>query len=99
VLGSPIRASAADTRFKYQSKTARQNVAIQAQVIPLYELDKAGAFRDDEPKGKEFAAERIAAAVSELRDMIIDAWRTSADASVGYHASRCVMLKPASRSR
>jgi len=45
----------------------------------------------DEAKGKEFAAERIAAAVSELRDMIIDAWRKN--------ATRCVMLKPASQSR
>jgi hypothetical protein len=47
-------------------------------------LEKAGAFSGDDPKGKEFAAERMAAAVSELRDIVINAWRTSADSAVGY---------------
>jgi hypothetical protein len=44
----------------------------------------AGAFSGDDPKGKDFATERMAAAASELHDMVIDAWRTSADAVVGY---------------
>jgi hypothetical protein len=52
--------------------------------LPFYELDKAGAFSGDDPKGKDFAAERMAAAASELRDLVIEAWRTSADAAVGY---------------
>jgi hypothetical protein len=34
--------------------------------------------------GKDFAAERMAAAASELRDLVIDAWRSSADTAVGY---------------
>jgi hypothetical protein len=29
-------------------------------------------------------AERMASAASELRDLVIEAWRTSADATVGY---------------
>jgi hypothetical protein len=37
----------------------------------------------DEQKGKDFAAARMATGASELRDMVIDAWRTSADAVVG----------------
>jgi len=44
----------------------------------------ACAFSGDDPKGKDFAAERMAAAAPELRDMVMDAWRTSADAAVGY---------------
>jgi hypothetical protein len=44
----------------------------------------AGTFSGDDLKGKDFAAERMAAAASELRDMVMEAWRTSADAAVGY---------------
>jgi hypothetical protein len=73
-----------DCGCSIQERTAAYLMATRAQVIPLYELDKVGAFRGDDPKGKEFAAERLAAAVSELRDMVIDAWRTSGDAGVGY---------------
>jgi hypothetical protein len=47
-------------------------------------VSAAGAFSGDDPKGKVFAAERMAAASAELRDMVIDAWRTSAAAAVGY---------------
>jgi hypothetical protein len=73
-----------DCRCTIQERTVAYLMTTTAQVIPLYELHKAGAFSGDDPKGKEFAAERMAAAASELRDMIIDAWRTSADAAVGY---------------
>ena len=48
---------------------------------------KASAIAADEiglNGGKDFAAERMAAAASELRDMVIDARRTNGDAAVGY---------------
>jgi hypothetical protein len=67
-----------------QERTVAYLMATKAEVIPLYELEKAGTFSGDDPKGKDFAAERMAAAASELRDMVIDAWRTSGDAAVGY---------------
>ena len=67
-----------------QDRTAAYLLATQAQVIPLYELEKRGAFSGSDPKGTNFAAERLAAGVSELRDMIVDAWRASQDAVVGY---------------
>lgn len=67
-----------------QQRTVAYLRATQAQVIPLYELDKEGAFSGDDPRGKDFAAERLAAAASELRDMVVDAWRSSEDAVVGY---------------
>lgn len=57
-----------------------------AQLVPLFELEKAGAFSTKTGAGVNFAADRIAAAVSELRDMILAAWQTSADSTVGYPA-------------
>ena len=55
-----------------------------SQLTRTFELEKAGAFSADISAGRDFAADRLAAAVSELRDMIVTAWRTSADSSVGY---------------
>jgi hypothetical protein len=55
-----------------------------SQLIPLLGLDKEGAFSENTPAGNDFAASRIASAVSELRDMIISAWRMSAESTVGY---------------
>lgn len=57
-----------------------------AQVTPFYQLEKAGAFRESDPRGAAFATERLAAGASELRDMIATAWRASADASIGWPA-------------
>ncbi len=55
-----------------------------AQVEPLYRLEKAGAFRDADPRGIEFIASRLAAGATATRDMIADAWIASATAMVGY---------------
>ncbi len=60
--------------------------ATQAQAAPFYRLEKAGAFAKHTPEGKAFTAKQIALAAAELRDMIADAWRASADQSVGYPA-------------
>jgi len=54
------------------------------QVEPFYALQKAGGFKYGDPRGRAFAAERLAAGASELRDMVVDAWRASAKLSVGY---------------
>jgi hypothetical protein len=69
-----------------QSRVAAYLAATQAEVVPLYRLEKAHAFEGDDAKGKAFAAARLAAAVDELRDMIADAWTASGDAKVGYPA-------------
>lgn len=55
-----------------------------SQLLPLLELDKRGAFSENTSAGKDFAVSRLESAVSELRDMIISAWRTSAESTVGY---------------
>ena len=45
-----------------------------------YALDKQGAFTEaGTPAGKQFAAERLAAGASELRDLIYAAWQKSAE--------------------
>jgi hypothetical protein len=53
-------------------------------VEPLYELDLQGAFTSATPAGIDFATARLAAGAQAARDMIVDAWRASADAMVGY---------------
>jgi hypothetical protein len=54
------------------------------QVAPLYELWGDGGFADGDARGQAFAAARVADGASELRDLIIDAWRLSGDEEVGY---------------
>jgi hypothetical protein len=53
-------------------------------MLPLYELEKAGGFKDGDPRGPAFMSERIAEGASELRDLVIDAWTASARMVVGY---------------
>jgi len=55
-----------------------------AQVIPYYELEKAGGFRPGDRRGAAFATERVTAATAKLRDFTIDAWRASARGRIGY---------------
>jgi hypothetical protein len=73
-----------DCRCTIQRRTADYLGATQRQVVPLYQIEKSGGFDGDHESGKIFVLERLAAAVSELRDMIVDAWRRSGDVSVGY---------------
>jgi hypothetical protein len=59
-------------------------LASHAAVQPLYELDLKGAFADGNEAGIAFATARLADSASVLRDMVVDAWRASADTGVGY---------------
>jgi len=62
-------------------KTALESIkATNALVEPLYKLDRDGAFdifRPVSPQGKAFAADRIAAGASLLRDLWWSAWKNS----------------------
>ncbi len=51
---------------------------------PFYELEKVGGFQPHDPRGAEFAARRLAAGASELRDLIMLAWKMSAEQKVGW---------------
>ncbi len=65
-------------------RTARYLAATHLQVIPLYQLQKDGAFKGGDVRSRAFIAARLAAGATELRDMIVDAWRASAHAQVGW---------------
>jgi hypothetical protein len=54
------------------------------QVIPFYELVRAGGLTAGDRRGTAFAVERLAAGASELRDLTVEAWRASAQRSVGW---------------
>jgi hypothetical protein len=57
-----------------------------AQVTPFYRLERDGAFAEGDPRGGVFAVERLGAGAGELRDLIVLAWRESANARVGWPA-------------
>jgi hypothetical protein len=55
-------------------------------VTPFYRLEKAGGFDEGDARGGRFVINRLAAGASELRDLIILAWRDSADDAIGWPA-------------
>jgi hypothetical protein len=54
------------------------------QVIPFYELEKAGGLAAGDPRGPAFATERMAIGAAELRDVIVESWRASENSKVGW---------------
>lgn len=76
----PVR----DCECPIEQRTADYLAASAAQVEPLYELEKAGGLKPGDPQGLSFATARLAVGASELRDLIVWAWRASADAEVGW---------------
>ncbi len=60
--------------------------ATNAKARPLYQLYKTGGFMTGDPHWRAFAAERLAAATSELRDEVVAAWKDSGQAQVGWPA-------------
>ena len=59
-------------------------LASLAYVIPLYTLEKQGAFKNGNKQGIDFTTARLAAGAQMTRDMIVDAWRASAGTMVGF---------------
>ncbi|MFI4964135.1 MAG: S1/P1 Nuclease [Caulobacterales bacterium] len=74
----------ADCKCALQKHVADYLAATAALVVPLYRLEKAGGLAPGDPRGAAFATRRIAAGASELRDLIVGAWRVSAGETVGY---------------
>jgi hypothetical protein len=77
-----------DCRCLIAQRTAAFLAATNAEVVPLYRLQKQGAFIGGDARGGAFIAARLAAGADELRDVVIDAWRASANGEVGYPAVR-----------
>lgn len=74
----------ADCTCTVQERTRTLIARSLAQVVPLYALHKDGGFRAGDPRGIAFDTDRLAAGAQALRDLVVDAWRASADAAVGY---------------
>jgi hypothetical protein len=53
-------------------------------VIPFYELEKAGGLAPGDPRGPALATQQLAVGASELRDVVVEAWRASATMKVGW---------------
>jgi hypothetical protein len=58
--------------------------ASQSQVVPLYEIDLRGGFRDSTPEAVDFMRARLGDGATMLRDLIVDAWGASSTLKVGY---------------
>ena len=76
-------AASRDCRCAIERRTSDYLIATQKEVAALYQIEKAGGFAARPDDGKVFVSKRLAAGVAELRDMIADAWRRSAEMSVG----------------
>jgi hypothetical protein len=73
-----------DCGCKIEERTRTFLLETQAMVVPLYELEKQHGFSKGNAEGIAFTVARLAAGSSALRDMIVDAWRASANMGVGY---------------
>jgi hypothetical protein len=53
-------------------------------VIPFYQMEKAGGLNPGDPRGPALATQQLAVGASELRDLIVEAWRMSGKQTVGW---------------
>ena len=72
--------------FELRSSVAAYLNTTLGQVTPFYRLEKAGGFAAEDARGTAFVDQRLAAGAGELRDLIVQAWRASGDASIGWPA-------------
>ena len=52
-------------------------------VVPMYELDKKGAFEAAKPEAVALVTAQLAVGAGAVRDMVIDAWKMSGELRVG----------------
>ena len=55
----------------------------QKFVVPMYELDKRGAFKAADDEAVALVTAQLAVGAAAVRDMVIDAWRASGELMVG----------------
>ncbi|HEX6859098.1 MAG TPA: S1/P1 Nuclease [Caulobacteraceae bacterium] len=67
-----------------ETRTARFLLGTQALVPTLYQLEKEGHFVPGDARGRDFQELALAGAAGELRDLIVEAWRASAEMTVGW---------------
>lgn len=67
-----------------EAQTAAYLVQTNHMVEALYQLEKAGGLDAGDSRGAAFATDQIAIGASELRDMMVEAWRASDSHAVGW---------------
>jgi hypothetical protein len=79
----PCGCGAAERTVRYLGRTLEQ-------VETVYKFEQRAAFAKDDaradPEAVAFVNQRLAAGAAELRDFVLEAWRLSALATVGYPA-------------
>lgn len=55
-----------------------------ALVEPFYQMEKSGGLNAGDPRGTALATQQLAVGASELRDLVVEAWRNSATQTVGW---------------
>ena len=73
-----------DCKCAIWDRTADYLIASQAEVVPLYRLEKQVGFTKKTPEGNAFVTKELGRGAAELRDMIVDAWHRSEDLGVAY---------------
>lgn len=73
-----------DCACPIEARTAAYLAESHSMVGQLYQLEKAGGFANGDPRGVEFHEVNLAAAAGEARDLVVEAWRASADVTVGW---------------
>jgi hypothetical protein len=73
-----------DCQCQVEARTGQYLMGGVKLVEPFYALEKAGGFKEGDPRGVAFMTDRIAVGAEEVRDMIVDAWNASSRMSVGY---------------
>ncbi len=74
-----------DCKCEIEAREAQYLQATLAQIDQTYKLAKTSTnYTKNDPKAVAFVAQRLAAGAAELRDQIVDAWKSSATWVVGY---------------
>jgi hypothetical protein len=71
-----------------EREVARYLAATNSEVTQLYQIEGAGGFTAASPEAVTFATTCVANGASEMRDLVVAAWRASATATVGYPSVR-----------
>lgn len=77
-------AAPASCNCPIEQRVAQYLTTTGSFVIPFYEMEKAGGLAPGDPRGTALATERMAVGASELRDVVVEAWRASAKVKVGW---------------
>ena len=82
-----------DCSCAINQRVAEYLAASAEQVVPLFRLEKGGAFRVPTGEGIRFTTAQVARGAAELRDLIVMAWKDSDNAGVGYPAVKITELE------